>query len=125
MELDNAPDASALSSLLEWLAQVPRPERCPRCGSPDIRIILYGYRGHGEDLDAAEEACKRKLAVGGGCIVDLDFPIWECGRCRLKGGRYADLLPPEEVAAQEAERERMRANASRLEKWLAKLLKQR
>lgn len=111
--------------MLAWLAQVPRPEQCPRCGSHDVRVILYGYRGNGEHAHAADEVCRRKLAVGGGCIVDPDSPICECGKCGKKGGQYAALLPPEEVATWEAERERRWANSSRLERWLLQLFRRR
>jgi hypothetical protein len=55
-------------------------DRCPRCGSPSLARILYGFpaftRRLEEDLDAGR-------VVLGGCVIGEDQPTLSCGACEI------------------------------------------
>jgi len=53
---------------------------CPKCGSSDISMIVYGLV---DDMQAIEKSEKKKL---GGCIVRSDSTKWECDDCEHRWG---------------------------------------
>ena len=55
---------------------------CPKCGGPDIAMILYGLPQMSKDL---EKKVKDKKIVFGGCVVSKNDPELECNDC---GWRY-------------------------------------
>lgn len=64
-------------------AQLARkPERCPRCGSGELRYLIWGLpvdpRSYlGDDWET-------KVAIGG-CLMSLDGPPeWQCAGCWLQ-----------------------------------------
>jgi hypothetical protein len=58
--------------------------RCPRCGSGEIALILYGLpEGH---RDRTVRQYPEKYFFGG-CSIDLeDCPKWYCNQCRVRWG---------------------------------------
>lgn len=50
---------------------------CPKCGSSDISMIVYGLV---DDIPSKEELQKKKIKLGG-CIVSSDSTKWECDDC--------------------------------------------
>ena len=55
---------------------------CPKCNSPNIAEILWGY----PDMDALKEGLDKKEIVLGGCIVSDHDPKWECNECNKRWG---------------------------------------
>lgn len=58
---------------------------CPKCGSKTIVPIMYGLPTE----EAAEEAERGKIALGGCCISE-DSPQWHCRDCEHEWGRLRD-----------------------------------
>ena len=60
-----------------------KPEKCPKCESPKVLFISYGYPS-AEGLKAAQEG----KTVLGGCVIKDGAPIWHCDQC---GHRWGEL----------------------------------
>jgi len=58
-----------------------KPEKCPKCESPKVLPISYGYPSH----EALKDALEGKIALGGCSIVD-GAPTWRCDECDHKWG---------------------------------------
>ena len=60
---------------------------CPKCGTYNAAKIQYGLLIWSNEL-------KEKLSSGevtlGGCIVDKEYPIYECNECHERWGRLYD-----------------------------------
>jgi hypothetical protein len=69
-----------------------KPTACPKCGSADIRLILYGHPNA-----EAVAMILRGLACVGGCLMDRWLPDWRCHDCRH------EWLDPLDPAKQELE----------------------
>ena len=52
-----------------------KPEKCPFCGSEDIKDIIYGLPA--PDFDYSRY-------ISGGCVVMPDSPKWHCDNCFAK-----------------------------------------
>lgn len=57
--------------------------KCPRCQSDNFIDFVYGYPSQRLQKDALEG--KVKL---GGCIIDLENPIYSCKTCDHQFGGY-------------------------------------
>jgi len=55
---------------------------CPKCGSSDISMIIYGYV---ENPPTIEEQRKEKITLGG-CVTDESSTKWECDDCLYRWG---------------------------------------
>jgi hypothetical protein len=53
-----------------------KPERCPNCGSGDVRPIAFGLPS-----EEAAQAARRGEIVLGGCVVTGNDPQWFCSNC--------------------------------------------
>lgn len=53
-----------------------RKNVCPKCGSQDVILIVYGY----PTVEAGEAAERGELALGGCCVGDND-PDRTCKAC--------------------------------------------
>jgi ribosomal protein L37AE/L43A len=58
-----------------------KPEECPKCGSPKVLSISYGFPS-AETLKAAQEG---KIALGG-CVIKDGAPTWRCDECGHEWG---------------------------------------
>jgi hypothetical protein len=54
---------------------------CPRCGSPTVAKILYGYPAFSQKLQADLDAGR---VVLGGCVVWEGRPDHACTSCRFE-----------------------------------------
>lgn len=54
-----------------------RPDRCPECGSADVRRIVYGAVAP-PPLDAGEGA----PVIAATCDITPRSPLWACADCR-------------------------------------------
>ena len=61
---------------------------CPRCGSNDVAVIVYGKplltRRIMEGFDSGK-------LISGGCMVRDKAPRWHCHNCRKDFGKLKDL----------------------------------
>lgn len=57
-----------------------RPSGCLKCGSKDVKRILYG--------EPEEHVTPRNDVYAGGCLVSGlgDDPLWHCGKCNWEWG---------------------------------------
>jgi hypothetical protein len=58
------------------------PDRCPSCGSEDVRTIVYGLFDDPTSISEGVEL--------GGCCVSPDSPAFRCGRCRHAWGTESE-----------------------------------
>lgn len=61
---------------------------CPRCGSPNVVRIAYGYPGA-----EMQDEVRRGEAILGGCLVYPESPSHECRDCDewFRSGTVGDL----------------------------------
>lgn len=56
-----------------------RPAKCPKCGSANVRPVVYGL----PSTEAMEAQARGELAVEfGGCVISGNDPRWFCTDCR-------------------------------------------
>ena len=69
----------------------PAPESqrraCPRCASPRVAPIMYGYPS---DMEGALKAAEQGEVVLGGCVITGNDPKWQCLECKHVWGRRAN-----------------------------------
>ena len=53
-----------------------KPRKCIFCGSKRIATYIYWYPSY----EAFKEEEAGKIAIGG-CIVEMDSPVWKCADC--------------------------------------------
>jgi hypothetical protein len=58
---------------------IKQAQKCPNCGSSDIRKIVYGYPGPG----LADDIAANRI-VRGGCVIMGGDPNWQCAACNRK-----------------------------------------
>ena len=73
-----------------------KPGACPKCGSSEIKPIVYGLVD-----DEGLEKARRGEVVLGGCEVYEDMPEWECSSCKH---RWFDPSDPQRVEREELKR---------------------
>ncbi len=56
---------------------------CPRCDSPKIAPIAYGYPGN---MDAYLKAVDEGVIILGGCLIEEESPSWGCTECHHRWG---------------------------------------
>jgi len=64
---------------LAKIAESREKPKCPRCGSPDVLPIVYGFPGQ-EMMEAANSG---KIRLGG-CCISADMPMQQCSLCGSK-----------------------------------------
>ena len=55
---------------------------CPKCGSKDVSMIIYGLVNQ---VPSKEELERKKIRLGG-CTIGQDSTKWECDDCHNKWG---------------------------------------
>jgi hypothetical protein len=55
---------------------------CPKCGSKDVSMIMYGLVN---DPPSKEEQKTKKIRLGR-CVIGPDSTKWECDDCFFKWG---------------------------------------
>ena len=55
---------------------------CPKCGTSDISMIIYGLVN---EIPTKEEQKKKKFRLGG-CTIHSDSTKWKCDDCFYKWG---------------------------------------
>ena len=74
---------------------MPRPRRCPQCGSNSIASILWGLPSFDAELE--RDIAERRVVTGGCCVTGSD-PQWHCNTCGHEWGAEKGLegiLPPD------------------------------
>jgi hypothetical protein len=66
---------------LKHIERTRKPIKCPTCGKPPLASILYGYPNYNEEL---EQEMQEGRIVLGGCMMEVDDPVWECSFCGQK-----------------------------------------
>ena len=69
------------------------PKRCPRCGSRDLRDIVYGTP---QDRALVNLWARGDLMLRPPRVTDGKGPGWMCGECGLEA---ADVRPPKPLPA--------------------------
>jgi hypothetical protein len=69
------------------------PKRCPRCGSADLRDIVYGTP---DDRDLVHLWAAGEVMIRPRRVTDGKGPGWMCGECGLEA---ADIRPARPVPA--------------------------
>lgn len=67
---------------------MPKPRRCPECGSTRIVPIAYGMPGP----ETVEEERRGDVIIGG-CMIGPDSPGWGCGACGWAPWPSPDMAP--------------------------------
>jgi len=60
---------------------------CPKCGTKNVAKILFGRPIWCDEL---KEKIDSGEIVLGGCIVDKEYPVYECNQCQERWGRQYD-----------------------------------
>ena len=67
------------------IPELRKPAWCPKCGSQDIREIVYGL-----PTDEAFELAEAGEVVLGGCFITFNDPDWCCMQCQHKWSDDSD-----------------------------------
>jgi hypothetical protein len=63
---------------MEFYFSKIKPKKCPKCGSKEVAVILWGFQIFSPKLE--REMQEGKLVLGGCCVTDCD-PSWKCTKC--------------------------------------------
>jgi len=54
-----------------------KPKNCPKCNSKKIAEILYGM----VDYEDVKDGLEAEQIVLGGCVHEINGPVWQCIDC--------------------------------------------